>query len=95
AIDGDSDKLIQKAIKEHFSKTTIISIAHRLNTIADFDRVLVLDAGRMVEYDSPYTLLQKPDSLFSQLVDATGAANAELLRDIATKKYKSELLVDI
>ncbi|KAJ2999336.1 hypothetical protein HDV02_003117 [Globomyces sp. JEL0801] len=95
AIDGDSDKLIQKAIKEHFSKTTIISIAHRLNTIADFDRVLVLDAGRMVEYDAPYTLLQKPDSLFSQLVDATGTANAELLRDIATKKYKSELLVDI
>ncbi|KAJ3319428.1 Multidrug resistance-associated protein 1 [Boothiomyces sp. JEL0866] len=51
SVDRESDQLIQQAIKKHFKSTTVISIAHRLNTIADFDKVLVLDHGEMVPSD--------------------------------------------
>ncbi|KAJ2995238.1 Canalicular multispecific organic anion transporter 2 [Globomyces sp. JEL0801] len=86
AIDGEADKLIQKSIKEEFAQTTVLSIAHRLNTIADYDRVMVLDAGVLAEFDSPHALLSKPESLFSKLADATGKANAALLREIASER---------
>jgi ABC-type multidrug transport system fused ATPase/permease subunit len=52
-------------------KTTSITVAHRMNTIMDSDRVLVLDAGQVAEYDTPEALLAKPKSLFSQLVHET------------------------
>jgi ABC-type multidrug transport system fused ATPase/permease subunit len=89
SVDGEADKLIQKSIKTYFADTTVLSIAHRLNTIADFDRVLVLQEGEMIEFDSPHELLSREDSLFSQLADATGVANASLLRQIALEKHNS------
>ncbi|KAK6096277.1 hypothetical protein MT418_004126 [Batrachochytrium dendrobatidis] len=89
SVDAEADKLIQQSIKTHFAHATVLSIAHRLNTIVDFDRVLVLQDGEMVEFDSPHILLGRSESLFSQLADATGAANAQLLREIASKKAAS------
>ncbi|KAL2913256.1 hypothetical protein HK105_207258 [Polyrhizophydium stewartii] len=86
SVDAEADKLIQASIKTHFARTTVLSIAHRLNTIADFDRVLVLQDGERIEFDSPHALLQRPETLFSRLADATGAANAQLLREIAARK---------
>ncbi|KAJ3254040.1 Multidrug resistance-associated protein 9 [Boothiomyces macroporosus] len=83
SVDGETDKLIQQAIKKHLSKTTIISIAHRLNHIADFDKVMVMDQGVLVEFDTPYNLLRNPKTVFSQLVEATGPANAKVIRGIA------------
>ncbi|KAJ1483863.1 hypothetical protein T484DRAFT_1798896 [Baffinella frigidus] len=47
---------------------TVVTIAHRLNTVMDYDKVMVLDAGQLVEYDSPQKLLQDPLSHFSQMV---------------------------
>ena len=67
-----------------------MSIAHRLNTIADFDRILVLADGEKVEFDTPHKLLSNPDSLFSQLSDATGSANAALLKKIGLDKHLAE-----
>jgi ABC-type multidrug transport system fused ATPase/permease subunit len=67
SIDPASDQIIQKAIHECFPGTTIISIAHRLDTIADFDKVLVLDQGSILECGSPATLLQNHDSHFYKL----------------------------
>ena len=90
SVDREADKLIQKSIKTYFSNTTVLSIAHRLNTIADFNRVLVLQDGVLVEFDSPHELLSRENSLFSQLAEATGAANALLLRQIASGLYDSE-----
>ncbi|KAJ3368154.1 hypothetical protein HDU91_000820 [Kappamyces sp. JEL0680] len=89
SVDGEADKLIQESIKTYFKDTTVLSIAHRLNTIADFDRVLVLQEGEKIEYDTPYALLSNPTSLFSTLADATGAANAALLRTIAAAKHRA------
>lgn len=82
--------MIQVSIRTHFAKTTVLSIAHRLNTIADFDRVLVLDNGVKIEFDAPHTLLLNPDSLFSQLTQATGASNAALIKQIAEKQFNKQ-----
>ncbi|KAJ3000797.1 hypothetical protein HDV02_003599 [Globomyces sp. JEL0801] len=86
SVDGESDQIIQKAISKHFGSTTVISIAHRLNTIAEFDRILVLDNGTVAEFDSPYNLLKNPTSIFSELTDASGPANAALIRELAARK---------
>jgi ATP-binding cassette subfamily C (CFTR/MRP) protein 1 len=81
--------LIQTSIKTFFKDTTVLSIAHRLNTIADFSRVLVLQDGELMEYDTPHTLLSDPSSLFSILAEATGPSNAALLRSIALERHQS------
>ncbi|KAI8914227.1 P-loop containing nucleoside triphosphate hydrolase protein [Gorgonomyces haynaldii] len=87
AVDQESNKLIQEAIKTQFKHTTVIAIAHRLNTIAGYDRVLVLQDGEVAEFDRPHLLLQNPDSLFTQLTDASGPSNAQIIRDIARSHY--------
>eukprot|EP00753_Platysulcus_tardus_P017931 PLAT6639.1.p1 GENE.PLAT6639.1~~PLAT6639.1.p1 ORF type:complete len:1605 (+),score=860.88 PLAT6639.1:73-4887(+) len=83
AVDVDTDALIQKTIRDNFADCTTLTIAHRLNTIIDSDRVLVLNFGEVLEYDTPAALLAKPDSAFSSLVDETGPTNAAYLRRAA------------
>jgi ABC-type multidrug transport system fused ATPase/permease subunit len=87
SVDTEADALIQDSIKTQFKDTTVLSIAHRLNTIADFDRVLVLQDGVKMEFDTPHELFKNPKGLFSQLADATGSANSALLREIALHKH--------
>ncbi len=82
SIDNEADKIIQRSIRSHLQNTTILCIAHRLNTIADFDRILVLNEGVVEEFDTPIALLGS-NGIFSQLVNATGPANAQLIREIA------------
>lgn len=60
----ETDELIQKTIRKEFSDCTIVTIAHRLNTVIDYDRILVLDQGKIAEYDTPKNLLNNHDSLF-------------------------------
>ncbi len=57
AVDAATDALIQRAIRDCFASATVLTIAHRLNTIADADRVMVLDAGRLAEFDTPIRLI--------------------------------------
>ncbi|XP_059172943.1 multidrug resistance-associated protein 1-like [Physella acuta] len=64
AVDMETDTLIQNTIRTEFSTCTIITIAHRLNTIMDYDRIMVLDAGIVKELDSPSALLANTDSIF-------------------------------
>ncbi|KAJ3271363.1 hypothetical protein HDV01_006868 [Terramyces sp. JEL0728] len=90
SVDEESNTLIQKAIFDNFKNTTVISIAHRINTIAEFDRVLVLDGGELAEFDCPHNLLSNPNSIFSELVEASGKANSQLIRELAKKHYDSE-----
>nr|QWN59144.1 ATP-binding cassette C transporter [Rehmannia glutinosa] len=85
AVDVRTDALIQKTIREEFKSCTMLIIAHRLNTIIDCDRILLLDAGQVVEFDTPETLLQKEESAFSKMVQSTGAANAEYLRSLVLR----------
>uniref|UniRef100_A0A0E0MW38 ABC transporter C family member 13 n=1 Tax=Oryza rufipogon TaxID=4529 RepID=A0A0E0MW38_ORYRU len=67
SVDSRTDAVIQKIIREEFSACTIISIAHRIPTVMDCDRVLVIDAGLAKEFDSPANLIERP-SLFGALV---------------------------
>ncbi|XP_057535963.1 ABC transporter C family member 14 [Amaranthus tricolor] len=67
SVDSQTDAVIQKIIREDFAACTIISIAHRIPTVMDCDRVLVVDAGKAREFDSPARLLERP-SLFGALV---------------------------
>ncbi|KAJ3693574.1 hypothetical protein LUZ60_009054 [Juncus effusus] len=82
AVDVRTDALIQKTIREEFKSCTMLIIAHRLNTVIDCDRLLLLSAGKVVEFDSPENLLAKEDSAFSKMVQSTGPSNAEYLRGL-------------
>ena len=72
SIDYNTDLIIQRTIREEASRSgcTVITIAHRLDTIMDSDRVLVMDNGQVAEYDSPANLLAQRGSLLSKLVEA-------------------------
>ena len=92
SIDGETDAFIQKMLRTRFPNTTLLTIAHRLNTIMDYDYVLVMDKGRASEFDSPLNLLSKNDDngIFSQLVDATGAESSKALRQMAIDSSASK-----
>lgn len=72
AIDIETDELIQKTIRTQFRDCTILTIAHRLNTIMDSDRVIVLDQGIIAEYDTPKALLDNKDSIFYGMAKNAG-----------------------
>nr|XP_019945785.1 PREDICTED: multidrug resistance-associated protein 4 isoform X3 [Paralichthys olivaceus] len=89
-VDPRTDSLIQQTIRDKFQECTVLTIAHRLNTIIDCDRILVLDAGRIREYDEPYVLLQNQDGLFYQMVQQTGRAEAASLLHTAKQVYTNK-----
>ncbi|XP_042683720.1 multidrug resistance-associated protein 1 isoform X1 [Centrocercus urophasianus] len=70
AVDLETDNLIQSTIKSQFEECTVLTIAHRLNTIMDYTRVLVLDRGEVVECDSPDNLLQAKGLFYSMAKDS-------------------------
>jgi ABC-type multidrug transport system fused ATPase/permease subunit len=76
AVDKTTDGLIQRSIREEFEESTLLVIAHRLSTIVDFDRILVLDAGKVVEFDTPRNLIAKPDGVFRSMVESSGEGDA-------------------
>ncbi|CAL8366353.1 unnamed protein product [Gadus morhua 'NCC'] len=79
AVDLETDDLIQTTIRKEFSHCTVLTIAHRLQSIMDSSRVMVLDAGRIVEFDSPENLLEKQGYFYAMTKDAgitTGEATA-------------------
>ncbi|OMO92329.1 hypothetical protein COLO4_17673 [Corchorus olitorius] len=82
AVDVRTDAFIQKTIREEFKSCTMLIIAHRLNTIIDCDRILLLDAGQVLEHNTPEELLANEESTFSKMVQSTGPANAEYLRSL-------------
>ncbi|NXR35906.1 MRP4 protein, partial [Zosterops hypoxanthus] len=86
-VDPRTDDFIQKTIRETFAHCTVLTIAHRLNTIIDSDRIMVLDAGRLKEYGEPYILLQEQDSLFYKMVQQVGKTEAASLMETAKQVY--------
>ncbi|CAG2114374.1 unnamed protein product, partial [Medioppia subpectinata] len=86
-VDPGTDELIQDTIKSRFATCTMLTIVHRLQTIMDSDRVLVLDSGRAVEVDEPYVLLADESGLFSGLVRTTGTGMARKLTEMAKIAY--------
>ena len=68
-IDIETEQVIQKLIKESFKNCTMIVVAHRLQTIIESDRVLVLDLGKVAEFDKPSVLRKRPESHFAKLIN--------------------------
>jgi ATP-binding cassette subfamily C (CFTR/MRP) protein 10 len=68
-VDRETDRQIQQTLRSAFRKSTVITIAHRVQTILDCDRVLVMQDGQVAEFDQPDNLLAEPHSLFSQLLN--------------------------
>ncbi|XP_020495276.1 ATP-binding cassette sub-family C member 10 [Labrus bergylta] len=68
SVDQKTDKLLQQTIRETFKDKTVLTIAHRINTIMDCDRVLVMHAGKVMEFDTPAALCQTDHSIFQGLV---------------------------
>jgi len=83
SVDGETDIFIQKMLRTRFADTTIITIAHRLNTIMDYDFILVIDKGKAVEFGPPLSLLTTENGLFTELVNSTGVENAKILKLVA------------
>jgi ABC-type multidrug transport system fused ATPase/permease subunit len=88
-VDMSTDHLIQKAIRKSsglFAKSTVITIAHRLNTVIDYDMILVLDDGQVVEYGVPRELLKKtaddPTAYFARMISETGESSSQALKQM-------------
>lgn len=90
-VDPHTDGLIQTTIRRKFADCTVLTIAHRLHTIMDSDKVLVMDAGRAVEFDHPHRLLQNSEGVFHGLVMQVGASMAENLVSVAEENYKNSV----
>ena len=72
AVDPETDELIQNTIRSEFRDCTILTIAHRINTIIDYDRIIVLDKGKLTEFDTIPSLLQDKQGIFHSLVQEAG-----------------------
>jgi len=82
SVDGETDAHIQKMIRSRFDGATLLTIAHRLNTIMDYDVILCVDKGTAAEFGTPAELLSNKDGIFSQLVESTGKESAVALRSM-------------
>jgi len=92
SIDYATDGKIQDTLRE-VKESTILTIAHRLQTIIDYDKVLVLDKGKLVEYDSPWALIRREGSIFHGMCEMSG--DLETLIEVAKKADEKKRLVDI
>ncbi|XP_043470081.1 probable multidrug resistance-associated protein lethal(2)03659 isoform X1 [Leptopilina heterotoma] len=87
-VDPRTDDLIQKTIRKRFMDCTVLIIAHRLNTIMDCDKIIVLDSGFLEEMDHPYKLLNRGTGLFYEMVQQTGPEMAKVLTEMAKTSFK-------
>ncbi|KAJ7476731.1 multidrug resistance-associated ABC transporter [Mycena latifolia] len=83
SVDYATDELIGKTIRQEFKASTILTIAHRLRTVIDYDKIMLLDQGRIAEFDRPSTLLANSSSKFHALCKATGKEEFAMLKKMA------------
>jgi ATP-binding cassette, subfamily C (CFTR/MRP), member 4 len=84
-IDGETDALIQATIRNKFADYTVLSIAHRLHTVMDCDKILVMNFGRVAEYDTPLNLVDLKDGIFRSMINATGNSESKGLMAMIKK----------
>ena len=88
-VDHETDESIQLTIRSNFADRTVLTIAHRLNTIIDMDKVLVMGSGRVIEYDEPHILLQNANSEFYSMIKQTGPYFEKQLHHAARIAYEA------
>ena len=92
SIDYATDGKIQDTLRE-VKESTIITIAHRLQTIIDYDKVLVLDKGKVIEYDAPWELISREGGIFRGMCEMSG--DLDTLMEGAKKAANKKKLVDV
>ncbi|RPD65442.1 multidrug resistance-associated ABC transporter [Lentinus tigrinus ALCF2SS1-7] len=80
SVDVETDAKVQRTIQAEFSSSTLLCIAHRLNTIVYYDRILVMDAGRVAEFDAPLALFDKEDSIFRSLCNEANLSRHDIVK---------------
>lgn len=90
SVDHETDALIQEIVRSQLADTTVLCIAHRLHTVAYYDKVLVMDRGEAKEFDAPLTLMQQDDSLFRSLCQSSGSYDQllQIAREASQQKKK-------
>ncbi|XP_064637687.1 ATP-binding cassette sub-family C member 4-like isoform X2 [Lineus longissimus] len=88
--DARANSAIQSILRSRFEQCTVIVITHRIQSVVDFDRVLIMDNGRVLEYDPPHILLQNPLGIFKQMFSELSAKDAILLREMAQYKFENK-----
>lgn len=83
SIDLKTDELIQTMIRKEFTNTTVITIAHRLNTIIQYDKILVLNNGQVEEYDTPLALVKDEGSFLGKMIRKVGKTYMEKMVSLA------------
>ena len=94
AVDYETDKLIQTAIRERLAGSTVLTIAHRINTIMDYDQVLMLDKGSVLEYAPPLELLNDEESAFRSLAEDSGINIAQAIVDLTPANQPKITIVE-
>ena len=89
SVDWDTDRLIQGTVRTTFKDSTVLVIAHRLNTIIDSDKVMVLAKGELLEFDTPANLLRDSSSYFAGMVAEMGESVAASLTELALQTERS------
>jgi ABC-type multidrug transport system fused ATPase/permease subunit len=87
SVDFETDSKIQDTIRQEFTNSALLTIAHRLHTIIDYDRVLVLEQGKVIEFDTPYNLIQA-NSVFRSMCEKSG--EFDVLTKMATASHKQK-----
>ncbi|TPR05421.1 hypothetical protein CAN33_0034650 [Aspergillus niger] len=77
AVDVETDAMMQRIIRSRFASHTIITVAHRLDTIMDFDRIAVIDAGRLAEWGTPKQLVDEEDGDYSSAMETRPSAESQ------------------
>ncbi|XP_067634870.1 probable multidrug resistance-associated protein lethal(2)03659 [Eurosta solidaginis] len=91
-VDPETDMLIQETIHTTFKHCTVLTIAHRLNTVMDNDKVMVIDDGQLVEFGHPYDLLRNTHGYLYKLVQNTDKLTADILHRAAEKSYEKRVV---
>lgn len=87
SVDYKTDALIQKTINTAFSDCTVLTIAHRLHTVINADKILVMNGGEMVEFDHPHRLLENGEGYLTKLVNDTSSVLADIAKENYEKKF--------
>ena len=72
SVDAETDQLVQKTIRKEFGECTILAVAHRINTIDDSDRIIVMDKGNILEFDTPNNLKNIENGIYKGMYESSG-----------------------